>query len=996
MYKFLILIIFNIILSQTTGKISGVIKDNATNQPIIGANVVIIGAGIGAATDLEGNYFIINIDPGTYNLRVDYIGYESVIIKNVNVSVNRTSAQDILMKQSFVTGAVVEVTGNPVDIKKDQTSTVKNISSDQIDILPVEDVSSIISMQAGVVAGSFRGGRSTEVTYLIDGMSVNEGFGGSAQAVTLEPDAISEIEVITGTFNAEYGKAMSGVVNQITKSGSNKFKISTNYAYSNYLTNNSDIFKGIDQYSLNNNNDFRFQFSGPVLKDKIFFFINGRQSINNNHLNGYDYFDVNDSSNYSADDPVDWYSQHSGNYVDESVCMNSSGEEILTKDGDVIEDSSLCESVYGECIVTLKACLDIVSNEYMFLTNNQNLCQTQGGQYSENFVLKLNGYSFEECNNEVPSYYENIYGINTPLVNTVFNGNAYTFREKNTNMVPMNNTNNSSIMAKLLYKITDKWKTSFIFSKNEDSWYNYNHSFRYNPNGRAFDSRITSFYALQSNYMVNQSMFFDFKYSMMKYFYGYFVYDNPQDKRYVSDLYLQAVPDFFTGGQEKSHSKRSTIDNNFKIDCNWQVNKRHNLKAGFDLIYHQINNDYYTIRPNPDSTEYSAYIFTDTLTTYNDIFEVSPYEFSSYIQDKMEFDAMVINLGFRFDYFDPKILYPTEYRNPLNLINEVDSSNYKQASSQTQISPRLGIAYQVADEAVLHFSYGHFFQMPPFYSMYNRSDWLVPSGNYETIMGNPNISAEKTVSYEIGLWQRLNRYMSLDMNLYYRDIYELLGTKTITTYDQVKYGLYTNKDYGNVRGMEIKFDVLYNKINFMSNYTLQYTRGVADSPTQAFSREGNSQDPINTLIPMSWDQRHTFNASLGYNVEGYGFTITSYYNSGTTYSFEPMSESSLAGLNLLPNNSYKPSNISVDLRAHYLLKISDIISGKVVLSIYNVFDRLNEMSVHSDTGRAYYSIITDTERAAYRSTFSDLEDVYANPGMFSSPRHIKVSLELKF
>ena len=119
MYKFLILIIFNIVLSQTTGKISGVIKDNATNQPIIGANVIIIGAGIGAATDLEGNYFIINIDPGTYSLRVDYIGYESVIIKNVNVSVNRTSAQDILMKQSFVTGAVVEVTGNPVDIKKD-------------------------------------------------------------------------------------------------------------------------------------------------------------------------------------------------------------------------------------------------------------------------------------------------------------------------------------------------------------------------------------------------------------------------------------------------------------------------------------------------------------------------------------------------------------------------------------------------------------------------------------------------------------------------------------------------------------------------------------------------------------------------------------------------------------------------------------------------------------------------------------------------------------
>ena len=147
---------------------------------------------------------------------------------------------------------------------------------------------------------------------------------------------------------------------------------------------------------------------------------------------------------------------------------------------------------------------------------------------------------------------------------------------------------------------------------------------------------------------------------------------------------------------------------------------------------------------------------------------------------------------------------------------------------------------------------------------------------------------------------------------------------------------------------------------------------------------------------MSWDQRHTFNTSLGYNVEGYGLTITSYYNSGTAYSFEPMSESSLAGLNLLPNNSYKPSNISVDLRMHYLVKIMDSISGRLVFSIYNVFDRLNEMSVHNDTGRAYYSIITDTERAAYRSNFSSLEDVYANPGMYSAPRQFKLSLELQF
>ena len=153
----------------------------------------------------------------------------------------------------------------------------------------------------------------------------------------------------------------------------------------------------------------------------------------------------------------------------------------------------------------------------------------------------------------------------------------------------------------------------------------------------------------------------------------------------------------------------------------------------------------------------------------------------------MEFDAMVINLGLRFDRFDPNTLYPSEYRNPLNMINQVDSSDYNQARVQTQFSPRLGIAYQVANEAVVHFSYGHFFQMPPFYAMYNRSDWLVPTGNYETVMGNPNLSAERTVKYEIGLWQRINNNLSADINLYYKDIYDLLSTKTITTFNAVSY-----------------------------------------------------------------------------------------------------------------------------------------------------------------------------------------------------------------
>ena len=326
MYRFLYLIVvFGISLAQTTGKISGVIIDKDTNEPIIGANVIVLSGmgGWGSSSDSDGSFYIINIPPGTYSIKIDYIGYTPVTLNNVGVSVNRTNELDpIYISQSSIEGDVIEVVVDALSIKKDQTGTVKNISSDQIDILPVENIDAVVNLQAGVVANHFRGGRSTEVTYLVDGIRVDEGFSGEGQAVSLEPDAVSEIEVITGTFNAEYGNAMSGVVNQVTKSGSNTIEGSANVSYSNYFSTNSDIFPGIDQYDLNSNSDLRMQISGPIIKNRLFFFFNLRGVNNNNHLNGYNYFSPSDLSDYSSDDPSEWISEHSGD--SSLVAMNQS------------------------------------------------------------------------------------------------------------------------------------------------------------------------------------------------------------------------------------------------------------------------------------------------------------------------------------------------------------------------------------------------------------------------------------------------------------------------------------------------------------------------------------------------------------------------------------------------------------------------------------------------------------------------------------------------
>jgi hypothetical protein len=218
----------------------------------------------------------------------------------------------------------------------------------------------------------------------------------------------------------------------------------------------------------------------------------------------------------------------------------------------------------------------------------------------------------------------------------------------------------------------------------------------------------------------------------------------------------------------------------------------------------------------------------------------------------------------------------------------------------------------------------------------------------------------------------------------------------ITTYNQIRYGLYSNKDYGNARGLEVKYDLRWGNVTAFLNYTLQYTRGNADNPTFNFSREGENLDPIRILIPMSWDQRHTLNVTVGYHKKNYGATLTAYYNSGTPYTWQPISASILSRINLLPNNAWQPSTYSVDFAGYYTIPLSRWSNIRFELNIYNLFDRLNEVWVNPQTGRAYTAIIRETDIAGHRSDFNEYIDRVQNPSMFSAPRLIKFGIRFVF
>ena len=883
----LLLIIFlsNFLVGQTTGKITGTIKDAETDEVLIGANIILEGTYSGAASDVDGSYYILNVKPGIYSIVVDMIGYKRVKVQNIRVSINRTSNINVDLVPTVIQGETVVVEVDAITTRKDQTSTIKNISTDQIEKLPVENIGAIIGMQAGVVEGHFRGGRYNEVTYLIDGIQVDEVFGGGNSAVEIEPEVIQDLEVITGTFNAEYGKAMSGVVNAVTKDGSNKFEGSVSTAFGSYFTGNKDIFLGLDNIQLDRNQDYKFQISGPIIKDKVHFFINTRIQDNKNHLNGLRRFNVTDSSNFYSINPLEWYSENTG-------------------------DSTF---------------------------------------------------------------------------------------------VSMNGSTNRSILGKLSFSLFSSIRFSTMYSINQDTWHGYDHAFKYNPDGMGASHRRTDFFSFHWNHLISQKLFYDIKLSSMKNYGGNYLYENSVDTNYVHDRYLENYgPGFFMGGQQKDHSKRTSNILGAKFDLNWQINKNHSIKSGLQYSNYTIDNQWHQIRNKYFGTPeenllYEPEILPDS-TLYADVYEVKPIEVAAYLQDKMEFDDMVINFGLRYDLFDPNSTFPANRRNPNNQLALPDSmmSTYPKAEAQIQISPRFGLAYQLGNAAVLHFSYGHFFQMPPMYSMYQNHSFLVAPSDYASLMGNAELKAEKTITYEVGLWQELAEGLGLEVSLFYRDIYNLLSTKIISTYNQIEYGLYSNKDYGNARGLEVKFDFNSGPISSWINYTLQYTRGNADNPTQAFSRSGASMDPVNRFIPMSWDQRHTFNATVAYNKPVYGVSLTGYYNSGSPYTFSPIEESRLSRVNLYPNNDYRPTKYHADLMAYYNLNITKKYKVNFRLAIYNLFDRLNENWVNDQTGRAYTAVIKDTDLAGHRSNFNDYEDRIKNPAMFVAPRMIKLTTGINF
>ncbi len=318
----------------TTGKIAGKVREAQTGEPVAGVSVLLEGTTIGASTNIDGDFVIVNVPPGTYTVAVSGVGYQKKRYTNVKVSIDFTTRLEAQISSDVISLETVEVQAEAPMVRKDLTSSQTIVDAAAIEALPVESVSQVLTLQAGVVQGAdgslhIRGGRSNEVQYQVNGVSITNPFDNS-RTVTIATNAIEELSVVSGTFNAEYGNALSGIVNTVTKEGGGRYHASVSWYTGDKLSTHDDIFLNIADFDPLAIQVAEGTAGGPVpfLEDQVSFFLSGRYDYSRGWYYGLRQHTIYDSVYRSAFDPNDIRIARSGDSA--LVPMNPSQEYSTT------------------------------------------------------------------------------------------------------------------------------------------------------------------------------------------------------------------------------------------------------------------------------------------------------------------------------------------------------------------------------------------------------------------------------------------------------------------------------------------------------------------------------------------------------------------------------------------------------------------------------------------------------------------------------------------
>jgi outer membrane receptor protein involved in Fe transport len=922
----------------STGKISGTIRDSRTKEALPGVNVVIQGTALGASSDVGGQFVILNVPPGRHKVVASFIGYRRFEVVDLRVSTDFTTLLDIEMVEGSVEldAVVIQAERSPL-IRQDLTNPVASISSEAIESLPVTDISEVIGLQAGITVdddGSIhiRGGYGNEIAYTLNGININDPYG-NARSVGVATNAVREVSVSSGTFSAEYGSALSGVVNYVTKDGGSRWSGSVKHYTGDHVSTHDALFFNINKFSPANVNRTEATIGGPLSGEDVSFFASGVYNWNGGHLYGQrlylptdaylsrDNFPTGDPRRGTTSDP--WYF------------------------GPVAHDPS-------------------------------NLA---GGGSGDGAIVSLNwskSYNLQG----------NVSWLVTPSA---------------------------------------KLKLEFVYNFDESPDASAR-TVRYKPDGNAIYQSQGYMYALEFTHTVSDKMFYTVKGSYIIDKAHSWAYDDPYDSRYLPSFYQKYFPNtsYVTGGTDLDRLSRKTVTMAGKVDLVTQLFNSHEVKAGIEVRKHKLNVESYTLQfwdPNNPNTNPS---WANALTgTYNFVpyvpsaeggyinYEREPLQIAAYVQDKIElFKSIILNLGVRYEYFDPAAKYNPAISQELTDQDSIFlQKNLTDASRKQMVSPRLSVSYPITDQGTIRFSYGHFYQIGSLSSLYGNPNFRAPSG-YTLSFGNANVNPQRSVQYELGLQQGLTENLKIEVTGYYKDVRDYIYSQNIiTSKGDIDYFLLTNLAYANTRGISISLLKRRSADDLLSatlDYTFQVSEGQRTEPTEEiYFNENQGRLSETYLVPLSFDRSHTITSTVALTQPNdWSVSMIGYVRTGTPYT--PSFPSSVSTATFIQNSDRQPLQWNVDVKAEKFFKFGGF-DLSVFVQVDNLFDVENELYVYASSGRALYSIsevIQPELLANLRSRIlrgdpgmiplSGVDNYYAVPGYISTPRLVRVGASIVF
>ncbi|MBP7461193.1 MAG: TonB-dependent receptor [Candidatus Delongbacteria bacterium] len=778
----------------TAGKIAGRVVDAESGEPLPSVNVILDAIWMddievdmaikqGAASDANGYFTILNVSPGEYTIKFSMIGYAEYIVKKVKVQIDLTTQLNANMKPQAVMGEEVVIVAQRAAVVKDISNSQMNVESKVIKNLPVQNVNNVVSLQAGILIGSqgveIRGGAAKETAFMIDGLSLNDERSNIPySAVSLS--SVQEIQIQTGGFNAEYGNVRSGLVNVVTKEGDvARYSGTVNLQY----TPPQDKHFGISLY------DPMSYFNRPYMDPQVCW-----TGTNNGA------WDANTRNQYVT---FGGWNQIAANTLidnDPNNDLTPEGAKRLyewqhRRQGDIEDPDYVIDAGFG-------GPLPIFSNKlgkmrfYIshFREKEMYIYPLSRDAYSNNHTqIKITS----DLNSNMKLVFSGLYGETYGVC-------PYQWTTTPTGRVLSDNSEVADILSSseglsVLY-VPGYYSPSAIYR---------------NMMGLKFTHMMsqTTFYevSLQNNinrYRTTQTSVRDTS-KVNEIIPGYYVDEAPYGYWGYS---TSAIEGMRTGGWMnlgRDHSDITTFK--ASVDLTSQVGQRNQIKTGLNLT---LNN-------------YDIHSFTETWAASSwcrsQIYDVTPYRIGAYVQDKLEFEGFIANVGLRLDYSDANsdvYIFDTYDKNLGSGYGNSLETTVKTENSEAQwaLSPRLGVSHPISINSKLYFNYGHFYAEPEsnFRFRIQRE-----SNGQVTSIGNPNSKMEKTVAYELGYAHNVMNMFLVNIAAYYKDVSNQANWITyININSSINYSQIDNNNYADIRGLELTVTKRLGKwISGFVNYT---------------------------------------------------------------------------------------------------------------------------------------------------------------------------------